>query len=416
MPRFDLRRFLDDVDPSALRIMIASLIMSSLMMGIFSVTRALFILRLGMGPEFFGIYNAFGAIGYTGMALPAGLLGRRLGLRRSMLLGAWVFGIGCLLTPLIESAPRALWAACALMTQAISTAGYALFSVNAAPALMTFTRSDNRAKIYGMLSASHNLGALLGMLGGGSLPALMASALALSLADTDPYRLSLLASGVLNLLAIYAVALCRDAENAPVARERTGRWDQFPILPMGLLLVHILLGQSALVVSFSFFNAYMDEELGLSPQFIGVLGALGQACAVFVPFAIPWLRRRMDNGLLLFASTLLSALLLLPISFLNNWQTTGLGRMGLMVLASIWNPVMQMYQMEMVLPEWRTFAYALNSMALGLNFGLLNFFGGYTIGLWGYQTLFLGCALVTALGSLLLSVQRLPIMQAQYAQ
>ena len=417
MLRSELRRFLGDIDPNALRIMVVTMILSALMLGVSSVTRALFVLRLDLGTEFFGVYNSFGALGYTGMALPAGLLSRLLGLRRSMIWGVVLFAAGFLLTPLVEYLPRPAWTFHLLAMQLVSSGGYAIFTVNSAPAIMASTRPDNRSKTYGMLSSTRNFGSLVGMLGGGALPAVYAQGLDLSLADTAPYRIALLSCAAVLALGLYAVTRCRDmaeAEAEPTARPR--QRDMLPVLPMGLVAVYIIFSQSAIASSHSFFNAYMDEELRLSPQFIGGLGALGQLCAVLMPFSMPGLRKRMDNGMLLFLSSLASGVLVLPLVIAGGWPAAGLGRMGLMAMSSIWMPAIQMYQMEMVRPEGRPLAFALLSMALGISFGVLSFFGGYAISAWGYRTLFLVCALITMVGSfILLSVQRLPIMQPRYA-
>lgn len=153
-------RLWGDVNANARRLIVATMVLSMLMMGISSVTRTLFVLRLGLGPEFFGIYNAFGALGYMGLALPAGMLSARMGLKNSMLLGTVVFAAGFVLSPFVETLPRAAWGGYALATQLVSAGGFAIFSVNASPAIMATTQPDNRSKIYGMVSAARNFGTL----------------------------------------------------------------------------------------------------------------------------------------------------------------------------------------------------------------------------------------------------------------
>ena len=408
-------RLWGDVNANARRLIVATMVLSMLMMGISSVTRTLFVLRLGLGPEFFGIYNAFGALGYMGLALPAGMLSARMGLKNSMLLGTVVFAAGFVLSPFVETLPRAAWGGYALATQLVSAGGFAIFSVNASPAIMATTQPDNRSKIYGMVSAARNFGTLVGMLAGGFLPARLAHALELSLATTEPYRLALIACSAVVLVGFYAVTRFRE-ESERGERHRFDNRDVFPVLPIALVLAYVIFSQGAVAVCHSFCNAYMDEVLRLSPQFIGLLGALGQLCAVIIPFTVPRLSRYLDNGHLLALASLGSALILAPLYFLDHWLMAGFSRMGVMAMAAVWMPVIQIYQMEMVQRAWRPLAFALLSVALGINYGTLSFFGGYVISRWGYQTLFLSCALLTVMGSLvLMTIQRLPIMQPKYA-
>ncbi len=415
MHRLTVFRYWSDVSPNALRLMMAVMILSALMMGVSGVTRVLFILRLGLGTEFFGIYNAFGAIGYMVMALPAGMLSAHLGLKRSMLLGVFVAMVGFILAPLVEYVPRVWWAPYLLSTQLLSAGGFAIFSVNASPAIMAATGPENRSKTYGMYSASRNLGTLVGMLVGGILPTMLATHLAVSLDTTEPYRLAMLGTAFCTVFSLWAVTRFRDVKEVKTQQPREA-WDGFPVLPMSLIVVFVIFSQGAVAVCHSFCNAYMDEQLHLSVQFIGTLGALGQLCAVIIPITVPHLRKSLDNGMLLILSSVGSTLVLVPLFFVEHWLVAGLGRMGIMAMAAVWMPVIQMYQMEMVHHSWRPLAFALLSMALGINYGILSFFGGYIISLWGYPVLFLISCAITLVGSLiLLLVMRLPIMRPQYA-
>ena len=403
------------VNPDAQRLMLANMILTLLMMGVDNVARVLFVLRLNLGTEFFGTFNTFRALGFTGLSLPAGVLGSRIGLKNSMLLGASMLTLGFVGGSLVESLPSAYWKTYTLGTQLVATGGFALFWVNASPALMSTTRPHNRSKIYGTLSASGNFGALFGMLAGGFLPTTLARFLNLSLDTTHPYRLALLGCTLFTVPVLLALARFK-GEHQPGARNQTGERKAFPLLPMALLLLFVLLSQGAQAACYAFCNAYMDVQLHLSPDVIGVLGALGQLSAVLLPFTVPFLTRHMQKPNLLVATTVGTGLMLAPLTFIENWVGAGIGRLGVVSLAAIWNPVLQIFQMEMVPPEWRPLAFALMSVAQGLNYGILSFLGGRAINLWGFPTLFLICAGLTATGSLLLFVVRnLPFLQPQYA-
>ena len=403
------------VNPDAKHLMLATMILSSLVLGVENVTRTLFVLRLDLGTEFFGVYNAFRAFGFMGLAVPAGLLSRRIGLKNTMLLGAVIFVVGFVGGSLVEILPHAYWKVYALTTNLVSTSGFAMYSVNASPAIMSTTRPHNRSRIYGAASAARNFGTLTGMLVGGILPALLARTMNLALADTDPYRLALLGCAVFALPGIYVITLVNE-ESQPQPRHRIRNRDDFPIMPVVLLLVFVLFSQGGSSVCRSFCNAYMDTQLRLGPDTIGILGAVAQLCASLVPFLIPRLSRYVSHGNLLAMASMGIALMLMPLSFIENWAGAGVGRLGVMSLAAIWMPVVQIYQMEMVQQAWRPLAFGLVSVAQSVNYGTLSFFGGRVISLGGYPTLFLVGAALSVLGSIMIFlVQRLPLMQPQHA-
>lgn len=405
------------VNADARHLMAATLIFSLLIMGIESVTRVLFVLRLGLGTEFFGTFNAFKAIGYTSLSVPAGVLGQRIGLRNAMLLGTLVITAGYVSGSLVERLPPEFWAPYTLGTQLITTAGFALFWVNASPGIMSTTRVHNRSKIYGAVTAAGNFGALVGILAGGVLPTMLARTLNLSLAATDPYRLTLLWTALCLLPAFYAVMRFRE-EEAPTAedgRARAGQ-DPFPLLPMAVLTVFVMLTMAAQATCMSFCNAYMDTDLSMRSDAIGVLGAAAQLCAVFAPLAAPRLSQRLRKANLLAVSALGTSVTLLPVILVRNWIGAGVGRLGVGVLGAIWSPILSVYQMEMVPRRRRPLAFALISAAQGVCFGTLSYFGARVITHRGYPAFFLIGALLTAAGSaLLFALSRQPFMQPGYA-
>lgn len=408
--RFALR-YWSDINPNALKLMLALIFLSFLTMGVSGVTGVLFVLRLGLGTEFLGMYNFAGALGHLSTPLPASFLVRHLGLKRSMILGVVVVLAGFWLTASVEFFPHQAWTAYLMGSQFLTSCGFAIFLVNCTPAVMAATDNQNRTKTYGLYSAARNFGSLAGMLAGGMLPALMARQMQLALSSPQPFRLSLMASTLSAIVSLFVLSRYGEVDE-PQTSQSERSWSTFPVLPVALSLLTVVLSQGAVAVCYSFCNAYMDVELSLSPQFIGTLGALGQLCAVVVPLAVPQLRRRLDNGTVMVLVSLGAALMLVPFIATEHWLGAGLGRTGIMSMAAIWMPVAQMYQMELVPSTWRPTAYAMFSMSLSVNYGLVSLFGGYLISAWGFPILFLVSCLTTLLGCLILVVViRRPIMQ-----
>lgn len=407
--------YLRDLDPNALRLIRSIMFLSFLTMGISGVTGILFILRLGMGTEFLGLFNSFGALGHLSIPLPASLLARRIGLKRAMYLGISLAWLGFLLIATVEYLPRSVWTPYLLASQFVTSAGFSTFLVNCTPAVMAATVNRNRTKTYGLYSAARNLGSLAGMLTGGALPAVLAAYLGLTLDLPAPFRWALILSTLSALLSIAALTRYQESQEVQVSNLARD-WSTFPWLPVAMSLATVVLSQGAVAACYSFCNAYMDIQLQLSPQFIGALGALGQFCAVLMPFTISWMRKRLGNAAIMGLVSLGAALMLVPLIAGNHWLGAGLARTGIMSMAAIWMPVAQMYQMELVSSAWRTTAYAGFSMSLSVNYGIVSLLGGRIVGAWGFSALFLISCLISLVGCLVLAIViGRPVMRPQFA-
>jgi MFS family permease len=69
--------------------------------GIQMLLKVLYILRLGYGPEYVGLFGASSALAYMAMGLPSGALGSRIGARKIMLLGGVLTVLGMAILPLL---------------------------------------------------------------------------------------------------------------------------------------------------------------------------------------------------------------------------------------------------------------------------------------------------------------------------
>ena len=76
--------------------------------GITPVLLNLYLLRLGYGLEFIGMVNAALPLAVMIFSLPAGILGQHWSVRRMMVAGLAMIGLGCGLLPLGELLPGKL--------------------------------------------------------------------------------------------------------------------------------------------------------------------------------------------------------------------------------------------------------------------------------------------------------------------
>ena len=88
--------------------------------GIYAVLFNLYLLRLGYGPRFIGIANAVPTLTYGLACLPAGVLGGRWGVRRSMTLGVVIVAVGLALPPCAEWLPASVRAAWLILAYSVA--------------------------------------------------------------------------------------------------------------------------------------------------------------------------------------------------------------------------------------------------------------------------------------------------------
>ncbi len=83
----------------------ASLVGFSVWGGIYTVLLNLYLIRLGYGAVYVGIINGAGLGAAALFSVPAGALGRLMGLRRVMIIGTLLGATGMTTLPLVEFVP-----------------------------------------------------------------------------------------------------------------------------------------------------------------------------------------------------------------------------------------------------------------------------------------------------------------------
>jgi MFS family permease len=384
------------------RLLIAtSGIISTSFFGINTLLRVLYILRLGYGPEYVGWFSAAGAFTYTMMGLPSGALGRRLGVRRIMLIGGIVTVAGMAILPLTEFLPPQVQAIWPVWSQVLHIAGWSMFNVNFVPALMTTTTAEERSSAYALNGVLQGVGTFLGTTVGGALPGMFAGMFSLGLDVAQPYGYGIWVAAVVGLGALIPLARLGKLEQTVVAGHVEVR-AAFPLLPLALMLLYVYLSHSGWAVNRAFGSAYMDTVLSLPASTIGLITSVGQFASILSPLLNPALARRYGDGWTLMMASLGMAISLLPMALVPHWTTVGLGNLGILTLAAMRMPALQVFQMELMDARWRALAYGAVSMAMGFSFGSMSLIGGYVVAAAGYRALFLlGIGLSTAGGVLM---------------
>jgi MFS family permease len=151
----------------------------------------------------------------------------------------------------------------------------------------------------------------------------------------------------------------------------------------------------------TFFNVYLDTELGTSPVLIGALVAAGQLLSVPAAFAAPYAVSRWGPRSTITWGTAATALAAIPLALVPTWLGAGLGYVGSSVMLTMTVGPLRLFGQELVAPRWRPSMAAVFMMGAGLAFSLMSMVGGYAVIALGYRTLFWIAVVLTAAAAVL---------------
>ena len=376
-----------DFSRDARMLIIASGLFAVSFFGVQTLLKVLYVIRLGYGPVYVGLFTSMGAITYMSMGLPSGALGSRFGVRRIMIIGGIISVVGMASLPLTEFVPVALRNFWPNFSQVLTTMGWSMLNVNLIPTLMANTTEWNRNSAYALNSAFRETGTLAGTLVGGLLPGLFANVIGQTLGDPAPYRYALWVGAGLGLVAVTPLTFVKRVKSTAV-KTRIKPSGSAPIIPILTMGIYVYVRHAGWATCKGFCNAYMDTDLHLTASSIGLIGSVAQIGAIIATLITPRLLSLYSNGRVLFVTTIGVSLSLLPMAFIPNWVAAGLGRIIYQIVSAIWIPTLQVFQMELVDSEWRALTYGATAMVMGFGFGSMSLAGGYIIAARGYGSFF----------------------------
>ncbi len=121
--------------------------------GINSVIINLYLLRLGYGPEFIGLFNAAGLLAIAIFSLPSGIVGGRWGTRSAMITGMSLMLIGYSLVPFGELVPAGIRTVWMVTMSVCGSCGIAFYIVNTSPFLVGATGTMERNHAFSLQAA-----------------------------------------------------------------------------------------------------------------------------------------------------------------------------------------------------------------------------------------------------------------------
>lgn len=383
--------------------------------GFTTVLLNLYLLRLGYGPAFIGLANGITALAFAVSSVPAGAIGDRWGYRRIVTTGVGLVSANAILLPLAEFLPDSGQATAILVTRLLVGLGFALYIVNANPYLVAASEPKERSYVFSMQVALLPLAGFVGNLIAGVLPELFATSLGLSLEHPAPFRYPLMLGGVLLIPAVLALSTTQEVAGEGRSAKTGPKTNAAPYILITFLALTMMLRMAGEGAARTFFNVYLDADLGMSTSSIGFLTAIGQGLAGPTALVAPFLVLRTGKVPAIVLATLSTAGSLVLMGLIPHWAGVSLGFMGVIGMRSITQSVINVFQMEIVAPGWRGLTSGVTSMAMGIGFSSMALGGGHIIPVLGYRGLFFIAAGMAVTSSFLFwSYFRIP--RGEYAQ
>ncbi len=400
-----LRGFHADVN----RYLIAASMVGFSYFGFVSVLLNLYLLRLGYGTDFIGMVNGSTALAFALSSLPAGVIGNRFGMRRGATGGMCFLAAGVMLVPVMAllpvGAPRDVGI---VATRVLSGIGFSLYVVNSYPYLVAATDARDRPYAFALLAAIPPVAGFAGSVVSGALPVWIANGLGLDTAHPLPFAVGLVFAGAILLPAPWIVARTRDLE--PPARRRNGNVrrrtarevrsaDGALHVLIFFLSITALLRMAGEGAARSFFNVYLELDLGASTSRIGLLLAFGQLVAGPAALCAPALANRAGKMPVIAITTAITAASLVLMALVPHWAAAGIGFTLVVGMRSVTQSVTSVMHMEIVPASRRAVTSGVVSMSMGLGFSSMALGGGYLIPALGFPGLYLLAATITVAGA-----------------
>jgi hypothetical protein len=368
--------------------------------GVQGVLLNLYLLRLGFVTQFIGSLIASGQLVWALAALPAGVIGRRIGLRAALMAGSAITALGIGLVLIVEALPKNEWAAWLYLAWILHWVGAALLTVNSIPYLLHVSTTEARNHAFAAQGAVIALMGFVGSLVAGFLPGVFAAWFGRSLDQPAAYWVPLWLVPLAHLLCVLAWATAR-----PVTLATSSDTAESAPMPLGLFVffgwvVFLLTAGEGSVRAF--FNVYLDKALQLPTAPIGAIFGVGQLLPVFMALAAPKLLGRWGAPLVVALTGAGAGLASLPLAIFAHWVPASLGFVGLLGMLAINGPSRNIFSQEIVTPRWRTTTSAIATVGQGLGWASTAMAGGYLIPRIGFGGLFWMSALLSFMAAILM--------------
>ena len=405
--------------------------------GIYQVIMNLYLIRLGYDEPFVGLINGLVLAGIAVFSLPASVLTNRFGHRQVMVAGLALLMTGNLMLPASEwfAPSQDLYL---IVISAARGMGWSFILVSFNPLFMAILPAANRDRLFAVRSAVMTLFGFGGSLLAGFTPGLIAGMTGQSTNAPGPYRLPLIAASLVLIPGLLALIGRSDAWQramrtgteppderatergaghevvAPPPRPETMaapratvpvvtplpaagrpvsprlsaglRSPLAPILWMAAVGVTNACGQGVIR---TFFNVYLDLELATPTATIGGLISIAELGSGLIVLIAARTALRLGRVRFISGAFILRTLFLIPFVAGSNWLGAGIGLIGIATLTAAPNPILSVYQQELVAERYRAQMQGGYMLAMGAGWALSSAGGGLIVDAFGYRSLFI---------------------------
>jgi predicted MFS family arabinose efflux permease len=369
--------------------------------GIFTVLSNLFLLRLGYSMTLIGQINGVGQLCWALLALPASMLGGKMGLRNAQVIGGSLICLGFVLFLLVELLPESGRVPWLFATTVLIWVGAALTTVNGLPYLVAVTQPMERSHALAVNGAILSLAAVVGSLVAGFLPAQIASLTGATADNPAPYRLTLWLAPLFFAFAAFFFSrmkpgelLENKSENLPASKA--------PIMIFLFFGVIIFFQTASEGAVRAFFNVYLDQNLGMSIAQIGILFGLAGLLPIAGSLLMPPLVTRLGSGAAFILAGLGSAVILVFLGLVPHPLAAAFGFAAFNLIGSLLAGVRGMLSQEIVQPLWRTATSAILIMGMAFGWAVMALLGSALL-----ETLKFNGLMYLSAASVLLSISLL---------
>ncbi|MFQ6033960.1 MAG: MFS transporter [Candidatus Bipolaricaulia bacterium] len=368
--------------------------LSGLTFSVYYLFFNLYILSMDYDPGFLGLLVALPMGINLIVAIPAGLLGDRIGYRRAMLGGTALMVLSTVGIALLPSA-RSL-----VLFSLASGLGSSLVWVVGAPFMAQNSSEEERTHLFSVQFAVNTFSGFFGYLLGGGLPALFANLFRVGPEEPAAYRATLLLSAGLLAVALLPLLAVRARSAGEPSGERLRLKEAFqePRLLGRLFFPEVVIGFGAGLL-IPYLNVFFKGKFALPDALLGTLFA-GQAVAMgLATLAGPLLAERWGKIRAVVFTQLGSIPFLLMLGYSPLLSAAAVGFLARAALMNMGGPLYTAFVMERVEERRRGAVNGLLMMSWSGSWGLSNWVSGQLQQGPGFGLIFLITCVSYLLGS-----------------